>query len=182
MKKAGKNLSTFYRKSAQIWVETVIYTLIALILIGVVLAFVTPKIEEAQDRVVIEQSIEMMGSLENTITSVGDVPGNKRVVNVNIRKGSMIIDGENDKIKFELESDYEYSELGEEINISDISIITERSGSTNIITLSSDYSEYDILYNGNNETKSVSQSSTPYKISVENLGISGKKRINFVVN
>ena len=38
----------YEKKRGQIWVETVIYTLIALILIGLVLTFITPKIKEIQ--------------------------------------------------------------------------------------------------------------------------------------
>lgn len=182
MQKKRRTSSKLGQSRAQIWIETVIYTLIALILIGLVLAFVTPKIEEAQDRLVIEQSINLMGSLENEISSIGDVAGNKRVIDVNIRKGSLIIDAVNDKVIFELESDYDYSEVGEKINISDISVITEKSGSANIISLTSDYSEYDLLYNEKNESKTIGQSSTPYKLSVENQGINGKKIINVVVN
>ena len=39
------------KKRGQVWVETVIYTLIALALIGTVLAFVKPKVEEMQDKI-----------------------------------------------------------------------------------------------------------------------------------
>jgi uncharacterized protein (UPF0333 family) len=38
-------------KRGQIWVETVVYTLIALVMIGLVLAFAKPKIEELQSDV-----------------------------------------------------------------------------------------------------------------------------------
>ena len=42
-------------KHGQVWVETVIYTLIAFALIGTVLTFVKPKIEEMQDSAIISQ-------------------------------------------------------------------------------------------------------------------------------
>ena len=45
------------KKRGQIWVETVIYTLIALVMIGTILAFALPKISEIQDKSTIEQSI-----------------------------------------------------------------------------------------------------------------------------
>ena len=35
----------------QVWVETVLYTLIGLALIGVVLAIITPKINETRDKI-----------------------------------------------------------------------------------------------------------------------------------
>ena len=48
------------KKNGQVWVETVIYTLIAFSLIAAVLAFVKPKIDELQDKAIIEQSIGMI--------------------------------------------------------------------------------------------------------------------------
>ena len=48
------------RKKGQIWVETVIYTLIAFAMIGLALSFVKPKIDEIQDRGIIEQSITLL--------------------------------------------------------------------------------------------------------------------------
>ena len=44
-------------KRGQVWVETVIYTLIALVMIGLVLSFVQPKIMELQDKATLQQSI-----------------------------------------------------------------------------------------------------------------------------
>ena len=55
MKKRGL-VSKRSDKKAQVWIETVIYTLIALALIGTVLAFVKPKIQEIQDKIVKIQS------------------------------------------------------------------------------------------------------------------------------
>ena len=43
---------------AQIWIETVIYTLIAFVILGAVLGFAKPKIEELQDKSIIEQSLK----------------------------------------------------------------------------------------------------------------------------
>ena len=47
-------------KRGQIWVETMVYTLIAFALIGLVLAFVKPKIQETQDKAIIEQSVNIL--------------------------------------------------------------------------------------------------------------------------
>ena len=55
------------RKKGQIWIETVLYTLIGLSLIGLVLAFVTPKINEARDNLVIEQTKDVMKIFDDKI-------------------------------------------------------------------------------------------------------------------
>ena len=39
--------------NGQVWVETVTYTLIAIVMIGLVLSFAKPKIEELQDKTII---------------------------------------------------------------------------------------------------------------------------------
>ena len=56
----ARQILTFKMNSrkGQIWIETVIYTLIGLALIGLVLAILTPKIKEFGDRQIIEQTIE----------------------------------------------------------------------------------------------------------------------------
>ena len=46
------------KKKGQIWVETVLYTLIGLALIGITLAIMMPKITQSREKVVVEQSIE----------------------------------------------------------------------------------------------------------------------------
>ena len=40
----------FKEVKAQVWIETVIYLLIAFIMIGMVLAFVKPKLEDIKDK------------------------------------------------------------------------------------------------------------------------------------
>jgi len=163
------------KKRGQVWVETVIYTLIALILIGLVLAFIIPKIGEIQDRVIIEQTIELMNNLDSIISSIGVVAGNKRIVNIGIKKGTLKIDSENDRIIFEIKSEYVYSQPGENITIGDIIARTEKSGSLNIITLTSNYNQYDLTYNGEEKLKEISQSTTPHKLSIENKGVVNEK-------
>jgi len=170
-------------EKGQIWVETVIYTLISLLLIGLVIAFVGPKIEEIQDRLIIEQTIGLINNLDEIILSVSEVSGNKRIISVGIKKGSLEIDGENDTISFVIESDLVYSEPGETITEGNLKIITEKLGSSNKITLTKKYSRYDITYEGGDGSKRITQSSTPYKFSIENKGIvNGKSVIDITIS
>lgn len=158
-------------KHAQIWVETVLYTLIALVMIGLVLAFVKPKIMELQDQAIIDQSIAMMKDIDSTILTIGG-PGNKRVIELGIKKGSLIIDGADDKVLFEIESSYTYSELGTWIDYGEgINIITEKRGEDNLVTIFKDYGgEKDITYNKQNILKTITKAPTPYKLSISNEG------------
>jgi len=178
MKKRGKN----YR--GQIWIETLIYTLIALILITAVLAFIKPKIQEFQDKAVIEQSIKLMEYINSQIESTIQTSGNKRLIEFTIKKGILKIDGIDDKIIFEIESRYEYSEPetsekpGAYIEEGNIIGHTKKKGKFNIVTLMINYSEkYDITYQEENKIKTISKASTPYKMSILNKDKSDDKII-----
>ena len=155
----------------QIWIETVIYTLIALILIGAVLAFILPKIQEIEDKATIEQSIEMLQNIDSVISSVVvGGPGNKRIIDILIKEGNLIINGEQDRIIFEMESLYAYSQEGEIISIGIVTALTEKIGGSNKITLTSNYSKYDLTYEGENQSRTITRSPTLYKLSIENKG------------
>lgn len=164
-------------KRGQIWVETVVYTLIALVMIGLVLSFVKPKIEEIQDKAIIEQSIEIMEELNTIILLlIQGGPGNKRLIELGIKKGNLKIDGINDQIVFEMEGRYTYSEPGQDIYHGSIIAHTEKRGKFNKVNLTIDYSEdYDITYQGEDKLKTISKASTPYKLFISNKG--GNKTI-----
>jgi len=170
-------------RRGQIWVETIIYTLIAFALIGLVLAFVKPKIEEIQDKGIIEQSISVLEDIDLIIKTLGD-PGNQRIINLGISKGIFSIDGENNKLFFEIESRYIYSEPGRNVTIGNIIVLTEKKGKINDVTLTRDYEgEYDITYDDKNELKKIGRTSTTYALLVANKGEDalGKTIINIEV-
>ena len=158
------------KKRGQIWVETIIYTLIAFAMIGLVLVFVKPKIEEVRDSGIIEQSIDILQEINSIISTMGD-PGNQREIELGISKGSLSIDGINDMIYFEIESKFVYSQPGEEIEIGGVFAETEKRGEINKVTLTSKYKEtHNITYGGKEELKSLSKASTPYKLLLANKG------------
>jgi len=177
--KKNGDLIIWKSKSGQVWVETVIYTLIALVMIGAVLAFAVPKVQEIQDKAIIEQSINSINDINNVVLSVVQGgAGNKRIVEANIKKGLLKIDGVNNKIGFEMETSYVYSEPGKKINLGDIEAITEKVSGAYKVTLTASYN-YNITYNGNDEEKSIDQSPVPYKIIIENKGdVSGNTWID----
>jgi len=171
------------KRRGQVWIETVIYTLIAFVVIGAVLAFVKPKIEELQDKIIIDQTIEMIGEIDNSIVSIiQGGGGNKRLLTLKIKKGSLIIDGLNDKLVFEIESRYQYSEPGEDITEGDLTINTKEQGKYNLITLIRNYDE-NILFNEKDELKTISKSSTSYQLFITNKGEDevGKIKIDFEI-
>jgi type II secretory pathway pseudopilin PulG len=165
-------------KRGQVWIETVIYTMIAFILIATVLAFVRPKIQEMQDQAIIKQSIELLKEIDSTIISVlNGAPGNKRLIELNINEGTLKFDGQRDSIIFELETSTTYSEPGKNVTDGNIIIRTDKLGDENLVTLERNYnsSKYNLTNNNFDEIKSLSKGSTAYKVFISNLGSNQNK-------
>lgn len=172
-------------KSGQVWVETVIYTLIALTIIGLFISFAKPKIEEIQDKAVIEQSVQMMEDIDSIISSiVRGGAGNQRIVEIGIKKGELKVDGVNDQLIFEIEGRYTYTQPGdngmpgEYINIGNIIASTQKRGKMSVVTLISNYSSrYDLQFEGSSGTKVITRAPVAYQMSFSNKGDTGGKTL-----
>ncbi|MFA4952988.1 MAG: hypothetical protein WC584_02090 [Candidatus Pacearchaeota archaeon] len=173
----------------QVWIETVIYTLIALAMIGAVLSFAKPKIEQMQDKSIIEDTVEVLEEMNTIILDVRKVSGNQRVFDLGIKKGSLTFNAINEKISFEIESKYKYSQIGEKIKSGSVEILTEELSSkknykTNL-TLDYSGSNYDLQLKGNAEEKQITKASSLYKIYIVNKGkdaTSGKTILEFEID
>jgi type II secretory pathway pseudopilin PulG len=163
------NFSSKNRRG-QVWVETVIYTLIALVMIGLVLSFVQPKIAELQDKSTLQQSMSMLNEIDNTILSLAQSsPGNTRKLEINIKAGSLTIDGINDEIIFNLDkSHYQLSEPNTEVNYGNIVVYTHPFNDINNINMTLNYSQYNLTYQKGDTIKTITTSSTPYNLFISN--------------
>jgi len=160
------------RKKGQIWIETVIYTLIGLSMIGLVLAIVTPRVNEYRDRTIIDQTIESLNEFDKKINDVLSAPGNKRKVEFRMRRGDLYIDTENDKILYVLENSRSlYSEPGTTISIGRINVTTIESEKNYEITLVLGYDQ-NITFNNvdSSEVVKLSAASIPYIFLIDNKG------------
>lgn len=166
-------------KHGQLWVETVIYTLIAFVMISAVLAVAQPQIAKIQDRTYLEQSISMLKDINDIFISITQGgTGNKRLIEVGINKGELKIDAVNDKLIFEMEGSYLYSEPDADISDGDIIIHTKKKGDGYVVNMSRDYSDtYNITFQGNDEIKTLSQSTAAYKLYITNKGRDSSNKI-----
>jgi hypothetical protein len=172
----------FAECKGQVWVETVIYTLIAFIMIGVVLSFVKPKIEEFQDKALIEQSINMINQIDTIIREIDKRgAGNQREIKLDIKKGELKISGVSDRIVFDMTGRYQYTEAGSNYTEGDLFIKTDKKGDLNEIEITRDYSLYNVTYEQQDEIKTITSSPTAYTVLISNDGkdYDGKTRINF---
>jgi len=155
----------------QVWVETVIYTLIGLGLISVVLVLVTPKINEYKDRSILEQTISSLNGIDREIQNVlSGGPGNARVVQFSMKRGKIFFDRKNNSILFVLDdSSVLFSESGQETSIGNIKVLSEKGTKKNKVLLRLDYN-FDLDFEGDKDVLEFVQSSTPYKFRFENAG------------
>lgn len=160
-------------KRGQVWVETVIYTLIALAMIGLVLSFVQPKIMELQDKSTLQQSISMLNGIDNQISNAAqNGPGNTRKVQVTLNTGSLTIDGVNDLLVFSMDkSHYQFSEPDRPVNFGSIVVYTHTVNDLSTVNMTLNYSQvYNVTYQGANAIGIITQASTPYNIFITNKG------------
>ncbi len=155
-------------KRGQVWVETVIYTLIAITMIGLVWMFAQPKIESIKSQMAIEQTIDSMGKINDQIYDVQIAPGNTRILDVTINKGKLIINPEQNSLEWVLESKYKYSEIDRIVRLGSLSVLTSE-GKPYSVKIFSNYS-VDLTLNGGAESFEYEASPTPYKVVITNNG------------
>lgn len=165
----------------QIWVETAIYTLIGLTIIGIVLSIITPEIQKVKERTIISQTNEALVQLNNEIQKVGQTEGNVKIVDFKITKGKLEIIPDGDEIIYTLENTkLEFSEEGQEIKQGDIILKTEKVGKRFNVILELKYDNLNITFNKENKLQTLHSSPTPYKIKIENVGDNfGKLHLDF---
>lgn len=159
------------KKKGQVWIETVTYTLVAFVLIALILAFVKPKIDQLQDQALIEQSFKMLNGVDSVINSVYDTgTGNKRMVELSIKKGALTINSTNNSISFLFEGRHMYSEPGVKFKEGSFDVSTTQEGSDYIILIERHYPGLNFTYLEREETRTLPSSSTPYILFISNKG------------
>lgn len=170
------------KKKGQVWIETVTYTLVAFVLIGLVLSFAKPKIEELQDQTIIEQSIKMLKQIDSIIQEVSEEGvGNKRKIEFVLKKGELEINSINNSVIFYLEeSKHMFSQVDQEYIESGLIVLTKQVGNTYNIKLEKKYSEINITYGEKEESKKILKGTTAYTMYITNKGGENKK-IDFLI-
>ncbi|MBS3089458.1 hypothetical protein J4461_01085 [Candidatus Pacearchaeota archaeon] len=162
------------QKNGQIWIETVLYTLIGLALIGAVMSFAYPKINETREKILIEQTIASLHAFDEVVRNVAERgPGNVRSFDMTLKKGSFIADGKSDKVSITINGlTKPYSEPGVEISNGPVTIKTEEGNQFfNVILILNYGSNINITHEERDDSLTISPSPTIYRLLVENRGI-----------
>ena len=130
-------------KKGGIWVSAVLYIAMGVVLLTIILAAGLPALQKMKDSYTVQQTKDLMITLDNNIRNVfHEGPSSQRVVNIDIGRGEFVIDAGSDNIEWSLESSAILSELGEVINEGNLQILTQETGVKDkyAVTLTLDYS------------------------------------------
>ncbi len=190
--KLGNNCRTKVRgitpslsnKKSQIWVETVVYTLIGLSIIGLVLGIAKPAIDEKRDSVSIKQSAVILDNIDSQISEVKNAgAGNSRPINVKIGRGQIIIDGENDMVLAVIgDSRHAFSEPNMTVNLGgNAQAFTMKRGKLYNVKLMLNYTgRINITYGGSDVSHIFESAPVEYELWVKNNGaVEGINNIDF---
>jgi type II secretory pathway pseudopilin PulG len=146
----------------------VLYTLIGLALIGMVLAFVLPKINASRDKILVEQAITSISDLDLKMNEVLKSEGNIRNVEFTIRKGALYVNAKENKIIFVLDGlNGLYSEPDVEISNGNVKIITTKGQKTNSVNLTLQYAGFTLKNGDDSDLKKYNTASVPYRLQIK---------------
>lgn len=166
----------------QVWIETVLYTFIGLTLMGLVLGFVYPKIQVAQERALLQQSTTSLTGLDDLIQIVTTRgPGNVKKASFSLQRGTLTIDPVGETLVFEIEGlRAPPSEPGVAIPFGNLIMRTIPSGENYKVQYTLQYTTLDISVPGE-QPKVYQASSVPYQFLITHEGGSAKPRISLAL-
>lgn len=167
-------------KRGQVWVETVIYTLIGLTIIGILISVSLPKINQISDKAVISQTINSLNDIDSQIGKILIAAGNKREINLMIKKGEYTINSLDNEIYYVLKgTNLLYSEVNQTGKQGDLEIITRQRNGKYDVYLYLKYDNLNLIYEGKEINKTLTEAPTSYKLLIENNGkVGGTTQIN----
>ena len=160
-------------KGGQVWLETMLYTVIGLALIGITLAIVVPKVTGTKEKIMIEQTIDSLNEFDGKMNDAMKLAGNVRIIEFKIKQGELHINSAEDEIVFVIEGlKKTYSEPGVVIDIGKVNVFTIEGKKDNTVRMIMDYNgTANLTYKNKEENKKFSPVSVPYKFSIKNKGL-----------
>jgi type II secretory pathway pseudopilin PulG len=160
------------KKRGQVWIETVLYTLIGLALIGLALGFIMPKINQARDSALVDQAVNSMNAFDEKINeAIERGPGNRRETEFLIKKGELYINSSGEEVMLVITG------LSKPVSQPDVDIqrgrIRQRDvveQKTNSVYLRMNYRANITYANTEVNVTKFTAAALPYKFFIENKG------------
>ena len=117
------------QKKGDVWISAVLYFGLGLVIITILLAAGLPVINKLKDKNIVIQSKEVMHTLDESIREVvKEGSGSQRVVTINIKKGSLVIDEANDIVMWAYNNSKVFiSEPGIPVQEGKLTVLSENS-------------------------------------------------------
>ena len=157
-------------KRGQVWVETVVYTLVGLAILGLLLAATKPKLDKMRDESLINQAIESLGVINEKVYEAAQTTGMRVRYDLEIGKGAFYVDGTNNSLYWVIPSSLKYSEEDIAVNIGTTMTVTTTSADPWQVKIEMPYSKFDIKFDSEDDVKEYRESGTPYLFTIENEG------------
>lgn len=146
--------------------EWIIAITICMFVFVVVLFLFYPRTSIGLDPAYNEQAISTLNKIDERIYDTLASTGNKRKTDLKITKGMLTIDPINDRIFWEIESEYQFSEVGTKRNAGKITFETFKKDPW--ITTFTLEIPFDLRYNNDNtQLKTFEENELPYPIIIE---------------
>ena len=133
-----------------------------------------PKINQTKDKIVVEQTIDMLIKLDGKILEVSDLPGNSRTFSFVLKRGELHINSTSEEI-FVIVSGLSkaYSEPGIDLPNGPVKITTIKNQKEYDVYLKLSYlnKAANITFQGEDKNKKYTSASTSYQLAIRNLGI-----------
>ncbi|MBS3073567.1 hypothetical protein J4465_02120 [Candidatus Pacearchaeota archaeon] len=162
-------------KKGDIWVSVVLYVLISLVILSSVYMIVEPKINEAQDRAVVEQTIILINDIDDAIKTASQATGTVVMRQIKISKGDLFIYnatfGTNGTIVYMLNNtNLKYSQQGTPLTSGNIHVMTttnKQSEDKYDVILTLNLQNKKVLNENNQNPWQLSASPLPYKLFIK---------------
>jgi hypothetical protein len=162
-----------FKKRGQVWIETVLYTLIGLTIMGGLMWAITPKINTLIDETAIEQARGFLGDFDEALARTLYSSGMQIEFNLPLKKGEFIVNGLDNSVSYVLRGTLKkFSEVNQLIP-GDISILTKNVSTKKYdVYLIVNYSSLglNLTYNNKDSEKIFNSAPTPYPILISNKG------------
>jgi hypothetical protein len=169
------------KKRGQVWIETVIYTLIGLAIMGMVLAVAKPKIDEFATMKNVDQTLEAMQNIDAKIIESLAAQANQRTADVKVSKGTLFFNLTESRIYWIVEASYKYSEENMPITKGAFTVTTYRDDGWKV-RIEKSYPNLDFEFDDRTDgIRELQPAPTPHKLIMLNNGpnAEGKTRIRF---
>ncbi len=158
-------------KKAQLWVSTVLYTLIGLTVISMLLLAAKPKIEQSRDNFIIQYMLNTMESFYSELYATSISPGASRQFFITIHKGVLSFNTSNDVIMWEMPCSFAYSEPGQILKVGHITVLTENKTGYTVKAWLNLTNLINITFNANdNIVQTFGKAPRPYELWLKNNG------------